>query len=211
MGPRMTEVDVDADQPGATVPEPQRSRSSSWKTLREWLLVVVVAISAAVLIRTFVFQQFYISGPSMRTTLTQNDRVLVNKLSYRLHEVHRGDVVVFDRITTNGGTVQHADLIKRVIALGGETIEIRDCEVFIDGRRLHEPYLDPAHLARPDVGSRCNISEMPPQLVPEGHVFVMGDNRAESFDSRMFGTVEEDLIVGRAFVVLWPAGSWRWL
>lgn len=206
----MTEVEVAIEGEDAPA-EPDASRPSGWKSVREWVLVVVVALTAAILIRTFVFQQFYISGPSMRTTLTQNDRVLVNKLSYRLHGVNRGDVVVFDRITQNGGTVQHDDLIKRVIALGGESIEIHDCVVFIDGRRLLEPYLDPSHLARPDPSSRCNVAQMAPQEVPDGYVFVMGDNRAESFDSRMFGPIEEDLIVGRAFVVLWPIGSWRWL
>jgi signal peptidase I len=210
----MTDLDVDK-RPGEP-PDPEDvaalpRTSHSWKTVREWILVVVVAISAAIVIRTFVFQQFYISGPSMRTTLSQNDRVLVNKLSYRLHDVNRGDVVVFDRVTTNGGTVQHDDLIKRVIGLGGETVEIRSCEVFIDGRQLNEPYLDPVHLARPDPASRCNVVDLDPQLVPDGYVFVMGDNRAESFDSRMFGPIDRDLIVGRAFVVLWPPGSWRWL
>lgn len=210
----MTEVELaerEPEVPGDDVASTDDARGSGWKSVREWILVVVVALSAAILIRTFVFQQFYISGPSMRTTLSQDDRVLVNKLSYRLHGVNRGDVVVFDRITTNGGTVQHDDLIKRVVALGGESIEIHDCVVFIDGRRLVEPYLDEAHLARPDPTSRCNVAELPPQPVPDGHVFVMGDNRAESFDSRMFGPIDEDLIVGRAFVVLWPIGSWRWL
>jgi signal peptidase I len=205
----MTDLDLDPSPVETTSPRPPEG--VKWKTVREWVLVIAVALTAAFLIRTFVFQQFYISGPSMRTTLAQNDRVLVNKLSYRLHDVNRGDVVVFDRVTTNGGAVQHDDLIKRVIGLGEETIEIRSCEVFVDGMLLVEPYLDPAHLSRPDPVARCNVADLEPQVVPAGQVFVMGDNRAESFDSRMFGAIDEELIVGRAFVVLWPAGSWSWL
>ncbi len=111
--------------------------------------MLVIALGAAVIIRVFVFQQYYIDGPSMEHTLEPHDRVLVNKLSYRLHDVNRGDVVVFDRLSD--GT-QHDDLIKRVIALPGETIRIENCIVFIDGRELDEPYLSTAEPGadRPD-------------------------------------------------------------
>ncbi len=191
----------------APPPRPQRA----WKVGVEWLAVIAVAVLAALLIRVFVLQQFYISGPSMQTTLVSDERVLVNKLSYRLHDVNRGDVVVFDRVTTTGGVVQHDDLIKRVIALAGERIEIRECTVYVDGQQLVEPYLDPAHLAEPEPSRRCSVATMAPQIVPPGQVFVMGDNRSESFDSRQFGPIDENLIVGRAFVVIWPLGGWRWL
>lgn len=186
-------------------------RPSPWKAVREWVIVLVVALSAAAIIRVLVLQQFYISGPSMESTLVQDDRVLVNKLSYRLHDVNRGDVVVFDRITTSGGVMEHDDLIKRVIGLPGEVVEIRDCEVYVDGRHLVEPYLDPADLAQTDLVQRCNVVDMAPQTVPDHMVFVMGDNRPESFDSRMFGSVEVGQIVGRAFVVIWPFSDWTWL
>lgn len=193
------------------LPPDTSSGKSALRVGLEWFAVIAVAVIAAITIRVLVLQQFYISGPSMQTTMVSDERVLVNKLSYRLHDVNRGDVVVFDRVTTNGGVVQHDDLIKRVVALAGERIEIRDCVVYIDGQQLVEPYLDPAHLARPDAQSRCSVATMAPQVVPPDHVFVMGDNRAESFDSRMFGPIDEDLIVGRAFVVIWPFGTWRWL
>ena len=192
-------------------PEASGSAKSPWRVALEWFAVIAVAVVAAVTIRMLVLQQFYIAGPSMQTTMESDERVLVNKLSYRLHDVRRGDVVVFDRVTTNGGVIQHDDLIKRVIGLSGERIEVRECVVYIDGQQLVEPYLDPDHLARPDPQSRCSVASMAPQVVPEAHVFVMGDNRAESFDSRMFGPIREDLIVGRAFVVIWPFGNWRWL
>lgn len=195
----------------APMPPDTSSGKAPWRVAVEWFAVIAVAVIAAVGVRVLVLQQFFIAGPSMETTMVSDERVLVNKLSYRLHGVNRGDVVVFDRITTNGGGVQHDDLIKRVVALSGERIEVRECVVYIDGQQLVEPYLDPTHVARPDLASRCSVVTMAPQIVPVGHVFVMGDNRAASFDSRMFGPVREDLIVGRAFVVIWPFGSWRWL
>jgi signal peptidase I len=144
-------------------------------------------------VKTFLIQAFYIPSESMYPTLTEDDRVLVNKLSYRLHDVRRGDLVVFERPPSEpDSTIK--DLIKRVVALEGETIEERDGELYIDGRLLEEPYLDDG------VDSRNLVRT----VVPEGHVFVMGDNRGASRDSRFFGPIDTELIVGRAFVQVWP-------
>jgi signal peptidase I len=172
--------------------------------LRDWILVVVIALGAALLVRVYVLQQFYISGPSMETTLFQNNRVLVNKLSYRLHDVRRSDVVVFDRITTSGGVIAHDDLIKRVIGIEGDTVEIKDCKVLVNAKEIEEPYLDEVVLAFPNAVERCRVVDMKPITVPKDQLFVMGDNRPESFDSRSFGTIPEHLVVGRAFAVVWP-------
>ena len=174
------------------------------KALRDWFLVVVLALGAALLVRVYVLQQFYISGPSMETTLFGNNRVLVNKLSYRLHDIHRGDVVVFDRVTTSDGTISHDDLIKRVIALPGDTIEVKNCTVIVNSRPTVEPYLDKDVLGITEPVNRCRVANMPVQTVPEKKIFVMGDNRSESFDSRSFGPISESLIVGRAFAIVWP-------
>ena len=174
------------------------------KALRDWFLVVVLALGAALLVRVYVLQQFYISGPSMETTLFGNNRVLVNKLSYRLHDIHRGDVVVFDRVTTSDGTVSHDDLIKRVIALPRDTIEIKNCIVIVNSKPTVEPYLDKDVLDVTDPSNRCRVANMPIQTVPEKKIFAMGDNRSESFDSRSFGPISESLIVGRAFAIVWP-------
>ena len=173
--------------------------------------MIIVALVIATIVRVFVLQQFYISGPSMETTLFQDNRVLVSKLSYRLFGIDRGDVVVFDRVTKDGDTVQHDDLIKRVIGLPGEKIEIKSCVVFIDDRPLLEPYLDDFDLGQSAPEDRCRIPVMEPQVVPPGDVFVMGDNRPQSFDSRMFGPIDESLIVGRAFVVVWPLSMVKFL
>ena len=187
-----------------TTAGPARRRGNIARLVRDWVLVIGVAVGAALLVRTFLVQQFYISGPSMQPTLFTNDRVLVNKLSYRLHDIRRGDVVVFDRVTTNGGMVQHDDLIKRVMAIGEDTIEIRKCIVLVNSAPVIEPYLSDEDLAREDLSERCRVVDMPEMTVPAGEIFVMGDNRPESFDSRSFGTIPEELVVGRAFVVVWP-------
>ena len=181
------------------------------KAVREWVTVVGVALIIALLVRGFALQQFYISGPSMESTMFQNNRVLVNKISYRLHDIHRGDVVVFDRVTTDGVAVQHDDLIKRVIGLAGDTISISKCVVSVNGKAIDEPYLNDYDLAQTNLDDRCRIPEMAVTTVESGHLFVMGDNRPQSFDSRMFGSIDEKLVVGRAFVIIWPIGSFHWL
>lgn len=208
-------AEADPEVEAADAPPVDKPAKSPWRAVREWLTVLVIALGAAVLIRVFVFQQYYIDGPSMEHTLEPHDRVLVNKLSYRLHDVHRGDVVVFDRVK---GT-QHDDLIKRVIALPGETIRIESCLVFIDPdgdgpdpeAQLEEPYLSTENQAQTDASARCRIPTLAPQTIPDGEVFVMGDNRPQSYDSREFGPIEIDKIRGRAFVVLWPFSNWTWL
>lgn len=186
-------------------------RRTALAQAREWSTVVFVAVVVAALVRTFVFQQFFIAGPSMETTLAGDDRVLVNKLALRMGDVGRGDVVVFDRVTTNGSAVQHDDLIKRVIALSGETVEIRGCTVRVDGRELPEPWLPAADASQDDLVARCGQPDMDPVRVPDGSVFLMGDNRPMSFDSRQFGPVALDAVVGEAFVVIWPPSHWSGL
>ena len=182
---------------------------SQLRAVWEWVFVVVIAIGAAMLIRLFLFQQYYIDGPSMQTTLMPQDRVLVNKMSYKLHDIHRGDVIVFDRVTNQ---VQHDDLIKRVLGLPGETLEIRSCIVYVDGVQVDEPYLNPEQTSQIEPSARCGShTDMAPIEVPEDMVFVMGDNRVQSFDSRDFGPIDTDKVRGRAFVVIWPASAWAWL
>jgi signal peptidase I len=187
------------------------SANSGLQLVREWATVLVVALVIAITVRSLILQQFYISGPSMEATMFQDNRVLVNKLSYRLHDIHRGDVVVFDRVTVDGQVVQHDDLIKRVIALGGEKISITDCKVFIDGKLLSEPYLNDYDLSQTVIEDRCRVPMMDEMIIPDNQLFVMGDNRPQSFDSRMFGPIEQNLVVGRAFVIIWPLSAAKFL
>ncbi len=168
----------------------------------DWVVVVGVALLVAILVRTFLLAHFVVEGSSMHSTLHEGDRVFVNKMSYRLHEPNRGDVVVLHEI--NG--VSERDLIKRVIALPGEEITMDDCIVRIDGQLLQEPYLDPTVVTPGNCGKN-----FPPQAVPEDHVFVMGDNRPGSQDSRDLGFIPYEDLVGRAFVVFWPRDDWQWL
>ena len=184
--------DAYAGAPDAGDPEHGRT---ILQMMRDWLLelgeTVLPAIVIAVLINLFLAQATRVYGSSMEPNLHTDQRLVVEKLSYRLHEPRRGDVVVL-RMPERGPEL----LIKRVIALPGETIEIRDGLVTIDGVALAEPYL-----------TQQTRGQYGPVQVPAGHIFVMGDNRGASNDSRVFGPVEQNRIVGRAWVSYWPPGD----
>lgn len=195
--------------------ERQDATRSFW---RELPILVIVALVVAVLIKTFLVQAFYIPSGSMEETLAIGDRVMVNKLSYVFGSPDRGDVVVFDNPSHQsddesllGALVRHVGeslgvsspdsaLIKRVIAVGGETVEIVDNRVLVDGTPIDESY----------IGGDINMPQFGPLVVPDGYVFVMGDNRSRggSHDSRAFGPIPEDDIIGRAFVKVWPPSRW---
>lgn len=169
-------------------------RSEAARNAIEWVVILVSAVVLALVFRAFLFQAFSIPSGSMEQTLQIDDRVMVNRLSYRLHDVNRGDVVVFHK--PEGLQSEHDELIKRVVAIAGESIEGKDNAVYIDGNRVAEPYLDPSD----------TIFDFGPVVIPDGHVFVMGDNRDNSSDSRVFGPIPTDTIVGRAFFIYWPLG-----
>lgn len=201
--PGTTVIDVGDDggeEPDSPPPVARRKRNS----LLEWLIVIAVAMTSALVVRAFVVQQFAVDGTSMMTTLHNGDRVLVNKLSYRLHDPHRGDVVVLKTIEGVG----ERDLIKRVVGLPGETISYENCVLKVDGRIVNEPYLDPSIVTPTSCGSSFGDT-----VIEHDHVFVMGDNRGGSKDSRdgQVGQISYSNLVGRAFVVIWPVGDWKWL
>lgn len=197
--------------PESQVDGADRRRALALKQLVEWIFVIVVALVVAIVLRVYFVQQFYIAGPSMETTMFGDNRVLVNKLAYRLGEVNRGDIVVFDRATMNGSVVEHDDLIKRAIGLGGERLAIKGCVVYINGSPIAEPYLPERDTEQSDLSSRCGVVDMDEVTLEDDEIFLMGDNRPQSFDSRMFGAIKKDLLVGQAFVLLWPPSAWRGL
>jgi signal peptidase I len=192
----------------SVVPTPDADRSDDepdkddhWKrSAVEWVLVIAGAVAVALLLKVTTVQAFYIPSKSMEPTLLVGDRVLVNKWSYRVHDVNRGDIVVFTKPPEETSKIK--DLIKRVVGLPGETVTIDNNQVLINGQVLDEPYLPTGTINVP-VGSH-GCAPANPCMIPEGDVFVMGDFRTNSEDSRFFGPITESSIVGRAFVRLWP-------
>jgi len=164
------------------------SHSVLWRLLREVVETVIPAILIAVFITLFLAQATQVYGQSMEPNLHAGQRLIVEKISYRLHPPRRGDIVVL-RMSEEGGNF----LIKRVIGLPGESVEIRDQQVFVNGYPLTEPYVQPS-----PAGS------IPVCLVPVGHIFVLGDNRGFSNDSRSFGPVPVSNVIGRAWIRYWP-------
>lgn len=190
--------------------------------LKELPVLIVVALGIAILVKTYVVQAFFIPSESMEDTLLVNDRVLVSKFTYRLRSPEYSDLVVFtsplqrripepdqgpigalvDGIAEGlGFKSSEQDFIKRVIATQGQQLEIKDGVMYIDSEKLEEPYL------KDDRG----MGDYGPITVPENHVFVMGDNRSNSEDSREFGPIPESTILGRAFIRIWPLGRIEWL
>ena len=188
---------VEDDEPDSV--EDGEHHVSGKRLALEWIAILGVALVVAVVVKVFVISSFTIPSESMHPTLQSGDRVLVNRLAYRAHELRRGDVIVFARPPGSpiDGPDAPKDLIKRVIGLPGDIVSSHDGSVWINGRRLEEPYVTrDLETAGMEQGVR----------VPEDHVWVMGDNRVNSADSRVFGPLPVDLVVGRAFSRVWPVG-----
>ena len=210
-------ADPDAsDEHSGEGPGDKAARSPWAGGLLELPILAAIAIAVAVLIKAFVAQAFFIPSASMVPELKINDRVVVSKLSYRLHSPHRGDIVVFDAppseqapvvVSHNPivrfmrgvgeaiGVIQaRTEFIKRVIGLPGDTVESHDGHIYINGRYMEEPYLPPGVLTSP----------FGPIKVPPHDLWVMGDNRSNSRDSRVFGPIPASKVVGRAIWRVWP-------
>jgi len=194
------------------------SRPGVARTVAEIPVLLLVAALIAFLVKTFLAQAYYIPSGSMLPQLKIDDRVVVSKVAYKTHDPRRGDIIVFDdprpgvdttettertgfskwirKVGEGVGVVQPStdEFIKRVIGLPGDRVEGRDGRVFVNNRELREPYLPPG----------VTTSDFPQQTVAAGRLWVMGDNRSGSADSRVFGQIEIDSIVGRAVVRVWP-------
>jgi signal peptidase I len=213
--------------PGANPPRNEHDDADAgWRFLREFGILALSALVIAIIIKTFLIQAFFIPSGSMEPTLMPDDRILVNRLAYRFGDIERGDIIVFADPTPADqdrgvlgtvlrwfgegiGVVRPADddFIKRVIALPGETWEMRDGVAYVDGRRLDEAYVNQESLDTRSFG---------PETVPDGMLFVMGDNRNHSGDSRFpppggLGYIPIDRVIGQAFVIIWPPSQAGWL
>lgn len=189
----MSLTSADETPPGAP---PSRRVSRPVRTAIEWVLIVAVALLAALVVKTYLFQPFYIPSPSMVPTLQVDNRVLVNKLD---RDPERGRIFVFKRPSATTPTPLNKDLIKRVIGEPGDTVEGREGQVFVNNEPLAEPYLP----------AGTTTSSFGPVTLSADQVWVMGDNRGGSLDSRGFGPIDKDSIVGRAFVLFWPLGDFK--
>lgn len=168
--------------------EPERKKKHGM-FFGEILESVAIAVILAVVIRFFLFQPFYIPSGSMEPTLKPGDRIIVNKLIYRYSQPKRGDIIVFKYPRD-----PQRDFIKRVVGLPGETIEIKDSIVYINNNEIPQPFLPPG----------LQFGSFGPVEIPEGSYFMMGDNRNNSEDSRVWGTLPSENIVGKAMFIYWP-------
>jgi len=215
---------TDDDAPLAAPPPKVKKKQGSF--LRELPVLLVIAFALALLIKAFLIQAFFIPSGSMENTLQIKDRVLVNKLVYRFRDIHRGEIVVFNGLDSftpettvappanafdSGrrkvlqalglGTPGEKDFIKRVIGIPGDTVACCDQgRVTVNGEAIEEPYV-----------FENDEREFGPEVVPEGKLFVMGDHRGASDDSRAKGTVPSDKVIGRAFVIIWPPDNFKGL
>lgn len=171
--------------------------TSVFSELKDWIGSIVIAVVLAMLIRTFIVELYVVDGPSMRPTLESEERLVVNKFIYRFHPPQKGEILVFQYPRDPS-----RDFIKRVIATPGDTIEIHEGRVLVNDQLLTEDYI-----------LEKTRSEYPKSTVPEGRVFVMGDNRNNSEDSRFadVGFVPYDLIKGKAMLVFWPVSQYKTL
>jgi len=199
---------ADADPAGAVPAEEKpaepgpRRRRRLRRALVEMGVIIAVAVLLAGLVRTFAFQTFWIPSASMVPTLAVYDRVLVQKAFFSWRDVREGEIVVFSHPPLdNCPGPQEGDLVKRVIALPGQTIYSSGNSIYINGRLLAEPYLPPYDPLGPPIASRQH-----PYRVPPGEFYVLGDNRSDSCDSRFWGPIQGSSIIGKVVLTLWHNG-----
>ena len=183
--------------------EPVAAREGvrSMPRLKRWLDLgwsIGMAVVMALVIRAFVLQACYIPSGSMEPTLEPGDFILANRMVYDFHPPRRGDIIVFPFPRD-----EHWDFVKRVVGLPGDLVECRDGQVWVNGQPLHEGYL-----AR-GTGTP-GTTDLAPFRVPPGQLFVLGDNRTASLDSRYWGTVDEHKVIGKAFLIYWSHGGHWW-
>lgn len=171
--------------------EEEKEQSSPGNELKEWLKSIALAVVIALIIRFFFFETFLVEGTSMFPTLKHHERLIVNKIVYQINEPQQGDIVVFNYSPRR-------DFIKRIIAFGGDAVEIREGRLYVNEELQQEPYIH-----------RQMMHDYGPIVVPAGHIFVLGDNRDNSMDSRdpAVGSISLERVKGKAMFVFWPITS----
>jgi signal peptidase I len=184
------------EQLGAVEEAPAAGAAKRGNRTLRWVVEVVVIVAAAfvlaLLVQQFIVKPFAIPSPSMEPTLVEGDRVLVNRLIYHFRSPEKGDVIVFHPPDRPGSD----PFIKRVVAVSGDTVALRDGVLWVNGVAQDEPYIKEYPI----------VDEFPETRIEPGYVWVMGDNRNNSGDSRVFGPVRKEAIMGEAFAVYWPLG-----
>jgi signal peptidase I len=173
--------------------------------LWEWTKALVIAVALAAVIRYFFFAPIVVDGLSMMPTLHDQDRMIVNKLTYKISEPKRFDIIVFH-------APENKDYIKRIIGLPGDHIEYKDDTLYINGKSYEEPYLNDYKnqvIDGPLTESFTLEEKTNETTVPEGHLFVMGDNRRFSKDSRHIGTVPMEKVLGKTSIIYWPPEDFK--
>jgi signal peptidase I len=178
------------------IPDPDNeSHLSTRQLVWEVITTLIPAVLIALFINVYIAEAAEIeAGPSMQPNLFAGYRIMTEKISYHLHEPQRGDIVVIERPEDEG------NLIKRVVGLAGETIEIRAGHTYVNGEAIDEPWVT-------YFGGR----DIPAMVIPDGHIYIMGDNRPNSRDSRDIGPVPIESIIGKGWFVYWPLGEFRFL
>lgn len=193
----------DTHQEAVDPVEAEKPAKKKKNELVEWLKALLIALILVVLIRWLLFKPFIVQGPSMQPNFVTGQKLIVNEILYDIRKPQRGEVVVF-HVPSEG-----RDFIKRVIAVAGDTVQVEGDKVIVNGEPVNETYIqkaiDEAH-AEDRLYNNTNFpnAQFPDNKVPEGHVFVLGDNRSNSTDSRMIGYVPLEDIVGRADLIFWP-------
>lgn len=195
---------IDGSVPNTSGPADAKKGGRAYKEIVDWIKALAIAVILVFIIRTFLFSPFIVEGPSMEPNFYTGERLIVNKLIFKMREPHHGEVVVF-HVPEQG-----RDFIKRVIGVPGDTIKVVGDDVFINDQKVDEPYIKEAIEAAHANGElyntgpdfpNANVSE---SVVPEDKIFAMGDHRGNSQDSRDIGFVSEKEIIGRADAMFWP-------
>ena len=176
------------------------------RKIYEWARIILVAVILAIGVRSYVLQTFYIPSGSMIPTLEIGDRIVVDRLPFVVHDIHRGDIIVFRRVPADTDPSKPADLVKRVIGLPGDRISSKGDHIYIDGHLLREPWL-PNFNAQPAADYCAQPAfDIKATTVAAHSYFVMGDCRGNSLDSRAWGTVPSSFVVGKVTAVIWRNG-----